>query len=188
MPKHATITKKMIDEAAFNVVRRSGLSALTARNIADELNCSTQPIYSVYRNMSELKKDVMEILNDYIVRYVGNYKRTGQVLLDAGLGYINFAKTEKILFQSFELGMRDPGDDSSIGHVAIRELMEAELKKYTFSKDSRDRIFLQIVVFTYGLAVLNYLNCFEYDEEFTASLIQNTFDSYVKQESERRIT
>jgi len=188
MPKHATITKEMIDRAAFNVVRRSGLSALTARNIADELNCSTQPIYCVYKNMSELKKDAMEILNNYIVRYVGNYKRTGQALLDAGLGYIYFAKTERVLFRSFELGIREPGDDSSIGHSAIRELMEAELKRYAFSKDSRDRIFIQIVVFTYGLAVLSYLNCFEYDEEFTASLIQNSFNSYIKQESERRMT
>lgn len=48
------ITKERILKAAAEVVRKEGAEALNARRIAAEIGCSTQPVYSQFRNMSEL--------------------------------------------------------------------------------------------------------------------------------------
>ena len=45
MPKQK-ITKEMIIETAFEIVRKEGLENLLVKNIAAKLNCSVQPIYS----------------------------------------------------------------------------------------------------------------------------------------------
>lgn len=44
MPPKVKITKKMVTEASFEIVRDSGHENLNARTIAEYLGCSTQPI------------------------------------------------------------------------------------------------------------------------------------------------
>lgn len=45
MARKKTITKDQILAAAFEVATTEGFSKFTARNIANKMNCSTQPIY-----------------------------------------------------------------------------------------------------------------------------------------------
>lgn len=183
MPKPVVITKEMIDEAVFSMVRESGLSVLTARNIADKLGCSTQPIYKTYENMDELKESVMAKLAEFMMRRIMDYRKTGCAFLDSGLGYINFAKTEKVLFRLFCL--ENKGHNIlklDVGNEAVRALMEQELCGKALTKTSKDKIFLQTMIFTYGLAVLALLEHIELSEDEVAELLQKSFDSYVNQE------
>ncbi|MCR4855130.1 MAG: TetR/AcrR family transcriptional regulator, partial [Erysipelotrichaceae bacterium] len=54
MPKRPVTTRDEMIEGAFRLIRRKGLSALTARNLAEELGCSTQPIMYQFPNLKEL--------------------------------------------------------------------------------------------------------------------------------------
>ena len=56
------ITKEIILEAAFKITREMGFENVNARSLAKALGCSTQPIYSRYTNMDELKKKSMTML------------------------------------------------------------------------------------------------------------------------------
>ncbi|CEN43738.1 conserved hypothetical protein [Capnocytophaga canis] len=49
MPKTTTITKEIIIETAFEMVRKEGFAVLSARNIAKQIGCST-PSYFCQRN------------------------------------------------------------------------------------------------------------------------------------------
>ena len=49
MPKPTTITQEVIIETAFEMVRKEGFAVLSARNIAKQIGCSTQPIYWCYK-------------------------------------------------------------------------------------------------------------------------------------------
>jgi len=60
MPPKQTITIEMIVDVAFILVRKQGISALSARNIAKALNCSTQPVYSCFSTMASLEKIVIQ--------------------------------------------------------------------------------------------------------------------------------
>ena len=58
MPPRIKVTKKEITEAALVLVRKYGADAVNARNVALELNCSTQPIFSNFATMDELWESV----------------------------------------------------------------------------------------------------------------------------------
>ena len=45
MPPKVRITKEEIINKAVDIVRRDGAQAINARNVAAELECSTQPIF-----------------------------------------------------------------------------------------------------------------------------------------------
>lgn len=54
------ITKDMIVDAALEIFRAEGFDAVTSRRVAFKLGCSTQPIYFEYKNMDELKNDIVK--------------------------------------------------------------------------------------------------------------------------------
>ena len=191
MPKPTVATKEKILNVAIEMVKELGLSSLSARSLADKLNCSTQPIYNIFQNMDELKVTVLDQLAVFMMNQITEYQKTKCTFLDSGLGYIHFAKTENKLFhlfcldkEVFDLICANEMPHPDIGDEIIRSLMEEELKDVPISPLSKDRIFQQIMIFTYGLAVLAYLDRNEMNDEKTAELLQKTFEDHVNRELE----
>ena len=60
MPPKVRITKENVVNTAMKLVKERGESALNARTIAAELDCSTQPIFSSFTSMEALKEAVIE--------------------------------------------------------------------------------------------------------------------------------
>lgn len=56
MPPKIRVEKEDIIKAAAEIVREKGISSLNARAVAAKLGVSTQPIFSNYSTMEELKK------------------------------------------------------------------------------------------------------------------------------------
>lgn len=182
MTKSAVTTKEMIGRAAFDLARQEGLAALSARAVAERLGCSTQPIYHSFGSMSALKEQTTAGLMDFMMEQITGYRQTGCAFLDSGLGYIHFAKTQKPLFRDFCLESWGHNIiQSEQGNRVIRELMEQELVGRPLSKEEKDKIFLQTMIFTYGMAVLAYLNNLLPSEDQTAQLLDDAFECYVEQ-------
>ena len=55
MPPMQRITREMILERSFAMFSREGMEAVNARSVAKALNCSTQPRFSYYAGMEDLK-------------------------------------------------------------------------------------------------------------------------------------
>ena len=87
-------------EGAFELVRREGHDALTARSLAAELGCSTQPIMYRFPDLAELREEVYRRADEFHTRYV----LEGGDLVGMGLRYVRFAAEEpelfRLLFQS----------------------------------------------------------------------------------------
>ena len=58
MARKESITKDVILSAAFAILEEEGISQVTARKLAARANCSTQPIFRIYRNMEELTQEL----------------------------------------------------------------------------------------------------------------------------------
>jgi len=102
MPPTAKVTKADIIEASLNIIRHKGVSELNARAVAKELKCSTQPIYSIYASMEELKTEVTKTVNDYFDAYLYEHIKKSHASSPygaSGLAYIQFAKEEKELYR-----------------------------------------------------------------------------------------
>jgi len=78
-----------------------GFTVLSARNIAKQIGCSTQPIYWCYKNMDDLKAEICKKALPFLQSVVLSYSKTGNTLLDLGLGYVRMAYTEPALFKAF---------------------------------------------------------------------------------------
>lgn len=105
MPKQR-ITKKMIVDTAFDIVRKDGLQAMVVKNIASKLNCSVQPIYSYCTNMEGLKREVFLKTLSYIQEYMKAHIDPKDFFRSTGVAYLTFAKEEPNLFQLFVLSER----------------------------------------------------------------------------------
>ena len=101
MPKSITITQEIIIETAFEMVRKEGFGVLSARNIAKQIGCSTQPIYCCYKNMEDLKAEICKKALAFLQNVMLSYSKTDNTLLDLGLGYVRMAHTESALFKAF---------------------------------------------------------------------------------------
>lgn len=105
MSTRTKISKDMILDAAFEIVREDGIDSLSNRELASKLKCSIRPIYYQFENVSELEKELYkkiekyfyEFLMDNMVEGIPKYKQVG-------INYIKFAKKEKKLFQTLFMG------------------------------------------------------------------------------------
>ena len=104
MPPVRKITKEDIIKKSLSIVNEEALTSLNARRLAKELMCSTQPIFSQFKNMEELNSAVVDEIYNIFDKYMLKENYNHLVYKDIGLNYIHFAKEYpnyfKILFQS----------------------------------------------------------------------------------------
>ena len=104
MPTKIKISKEMILETAFEIVRKYGTEKLSNRELASKLNCSIRPIYYQFENSEELQKELYKKIERYFYKFlldnmiddIPKYKQVG-------INYIKFAKKEQKLFQTLFL-------------------------------------------------------------------------------------
>ena len=108
MPPKAKITREMIIDATFEIIRNTGVETVNARTISKKLNCSTQPVMYHFKTIDELKRAVYEKSDEYHSAYIMDI-HSNNPMKDIGLNYIQFAVKEKnlfrFLFQSNELSL-----------------------------------------------------------------------------------
>ena len=95
MPKKPTTTKEAMIDGAFRLIREQGHEALTVRNLASFLGCSTQPIMYQFPD-TEILKDLTYQKAD---AFHSEYILTAGDLLEIGIRYIRFAEEEPQLFR-----------------------------------------------------------------------------------------
>jgi len=165
MPKATTITKEIIIDSAFEIARKEGFSYLSARNIAKNIGCSTQPIYWVYKNMDDLKKDVINKMIAHLNEIIASYEKTGKPFLDYGLGYIYVAYTEPVLFKAMYV---DNILNLIIEDIIPEEKVLAVMKQDSCSIGISDDEIMDIAgkswILAHGLASLIASGMLVYDE------------------------
>ncbi|MGG5369436.1 TetR/AcrR family transcriptional regulator [Enterococcus sp. AZ196] len=181
MVNNIIIDKEKIDEVAFEMVRAEGMDVLSARNIAKRLGCSTKPIYRIYKNMDDLKKVVMQSALQYMQHFVYMYKKTNNALLDSGLSYINFAKTEKELFKLISMpkgnGSLDNQNASSVQtDKELHKLVSLELSEKNYSEKRLNQITEHLTIYTYGLAIICFLGIQNFSEDDLAEKLKGFFE------------
>ena len=108
MPKKIKISKDMILEAAFEIVKNDGIEKLSNRELANKLNCSIRPIYYQFENVEEMQKELYIKIEKYLYKFLtSNMAEDIPKYKQIGINYIKFAKKEKKLFQT--LFMSDTG-------------------------------------------------------------------------------
>ena len=101
MPTQIKISKEMILDAAFDIVRLQGMEKLSNRELANKLKCSIRPIYYQFENVKDLQKELYKKIEKYFYKFLLDNMVDGiPQYKQIGINYIKFAKKEKKLFQT----------------------------------------------------------------------------------------
>lgn len=156
MPAVRKVSKEQIIDAAVDVLRDDGFSAINVRSVAKKLGCSTQPIYFSFRNMEELKAALTERaiqmhtqrVRDSLRIHEGNDSRYSSY----GMGFVKFAAEEKQLFRWLYLEGEQLGPYQN--DVLTSEVISVITEEFGYEEDVARRFHQDMVYFTYGLAIL----------------------------------
>lgn len=104
---HQKITRKMVRDAAFSLAREGGMDKVLVKSLASRLGCSVQPIYSYYKDMEELRRDVIDAAGCFFKDYIRRHLQPEDYFRSVGRAYTALAKEEPHLFQLYFLRRRD---------------------------------------------------------------------------------
>ncbi len=155
MPRTSKLTREKVLRAAAEVVRKGGEPALNARAVARELNCSTQPVYSLFQSMEQLRSALTEEAKNAYRRFIDGYlARGGRSRYESfGMGYVKFAQEERGLFRF--LFLRDcetpsmQAEDPFLGDI-LAEMTEL----YHMTEEEARAFHGDMTIYSYGLAAL----------------------------------
>lgn len=178
MPPRSQITKEMIVEAGFQLIRREGAQALNVRSIAEELHCSTQPVMYRFSTVEELTEEIYAAADSYHSEYLMTAEiATDDPMLAIGLRYIRFAAEEKhlfrFLFQSDKYAGKDFGE--IVGGEELSPVFELLQREAEITAEQSREAFASLFLAAHGIASLLANNSMEYSEEYSKGVLNNVF-------------
>ena len=187
MPPKTKITKGEILDAALSLVRQEGSGALNARALAGVLNCSTQPIFSNYGSMDEVRADIIRKAEAVYGQYVREDMESGKYppYKGSGMAYIRFAVEERELFKL--LFMRDRSKEVLPGITPDMEvLMEIIQKNVGISREKAERFHLSMWAHVHGIATMAATSYLQLDWELISLMLTEAYQGlrlyYTKEE------
>lgn len=142
MPPKPKFTREEVASVAFTMIKEGGVSALTARDLGARMGTSARPIFTLFKNMEDVKqaaralavKEFMAYISDY-QEYTPAFKRIGMMIVSYG---IHEPELFKLLFLQehprgvgFEESLKDlNGMDETCVQLVMRDygLKEGEAR------------------------------------------------------------
>lgn len=174
MPPKPKVTKEQILQCALTLVRKKGVGALTAKRLATELSCSTQPIFWHYESMESLKQDIFDAALAIFGEHLRRHDPKHSPYLTIGLNYIRFATEERELFRLLFM--------SDFGHTDVidaRVEMDYILGIIEESEDVRQEtaqiIYRDMWLFSHGIAAMMATGTANFNEEEVQDMLSDVY-------------
>lgn len=158
MPPKAKYTREEIINKAFEMARKTGIESVVARELGKELGTSSSPIFTAFKNMEELHKEVRKVAMREFEAYVHDAVNYSPAFKYVGIKMIEFAMKEPKLFQLLYMSEHD---GSQTYAMLIEELgdtvkvcIEIIQREYDLSKSEAELVFRQVWLHTFGICVL----------------------------------
>lgn len=181
MARKATITQKEIVNAAFKITKKEGFEAITSRKLAAAAGCSTQPIFRIYENMDELKKDLYDKAAEFYLEYYDEYKKTHDVpFVDLGLAYIGFAEKYPHLFRLLFISHEGTEGKSMYDLVngnsenVVREINRASSQ----GAANAQNLFMQMWIFIHGAGCMAVTGDYDLDEASSVKMLESAYMAF----------
>ncbi len=189
MPPKVKITKEDIIKTALALVRQNGEQAINARSVAASLGCSTQPVFSNFATMEDLKQAVIDAAFEICNVYIEREKASGLYppYKACGMAYIRFAKEEKELFKL--LYMRDRTSEVTHKEGVLFDQMTEMAQQNTDLNYDRARTFhLEVWAFVHGIAAMFATNYVDIDWDLVSQMVTHAYrglkEQYKMEETE----
>ena len=151
------ITKDMIVDAALEIFRAEGFDAVTSRRVAFKLGCSTQPIYFEYKNMDELKNDIVKKVVGQLNEIFSSLSNEGKedpdefVYRSFGLSFLKFVQADPFVFR--QIYIVDGKIGRQVDNLRMPIILDILENKYGYKKETALAIHKMASCSLMGMAV-----------------------------------
>jgi len=181
MPPKVRVTREDIIRSAVEIVRTSGADALNARRVAAALDCSTQPVFSNFSTMEELRLAVVEAADRMFQEFMQREMARGEFppYKASGRAYIRFAQEERELFKL--LYMRDRAGEVIPQEDALSRQMEGMVQENTGVSGAAAKLFhLEMWACVHGIASMLATGFLELEPELISRMLTDFFQGMKK--------
>lgn len=181
MPPTVRFTRDAVLHAACQLMRREGMEALNARAIAKELGGSTQPIFRLFTNMEDLRRElILYVARQFQAHAEADMAQSDSPYIQLCTTYLLYGRDEPELFKL--LFMRDRVSEGQYSDQTNFDLVFNIIKKETpLDDETALRFFERTWLFIHGLAVCiatKYIPC--QDERYLISMVKEAYNAAVK--------
>jgi AcrR family transcriptional regulator len=184
MPPKQKFTKEEIVTAALEIIRKDGITALTARRLGAELKSSARPIFTVFQNMEEVQKEAVLAARALYNQYVVNGLAEPNSFKGVGMAYMRFAKDEPKLFQL--LFMTENGTVPELMEVLSiiddnsKQILEAVQKGFGLDDTKARMVYQYLWIFTHGIATLSATKVCQFSDAESSSMLDDVCRSILQ--------
>lgn len=164
MPPKQRITREMILERSFAMFCKEGMESVNARSVAKALNCSTQPIFSYFFGMEDLKNALGQKARDTFEITMADAAKT-KSLVDCCCAYIHFATEQPCVFSHLFMCVGDRNGMVRIGDAVRSEVIAAECEREKLDEAQVSDLYTKLWTYAHGLASMSAIHRVTLDEE-----------------------
>lgn len=182
MPPRVKVSREDILSAAVELVRSHGENCLNARTLAAALRCSTQPVFSNFATMEDLRFAVMAKADEICTNFIETEVKKGEFppYKASGMAYIRFAKEERELFRL--LFMRDRRHENCPTTSKLDTLMEPVVESNTgLSGDEAKLFHLGMWAYVHGVAAMFATGFLDLDWALVSRMLTDAYQGHRKQ-------
>jgi AcrR family transcriptional regulator len=183
MSRKATITQEEIVNAAFKITVKEGFDQITSRKLAGAAGCSTQPIFRIYDNMDELKKDVLDKAIKYFEDFCrGREKKHDTPFIDLGISYICFAQQHSNLFKLLFVS-NDVKEAKSMYDI-VNGSEENIVKEVSRAREqgvqNAEHLFMKMWIFIHGAGCMAVTGDYDLEEADSVAMLKSAYEAFSK--------
>lgn len=187
MPPKVKFSREEIIDAAFAAAREKGFSGITAREVADRLNCSVAPIYVNFAAIDDLADAVLQrvfaISNELLAK-----QTSPRIFENIGRASLAFAREYPVILREL---IMNPAVHQSSREEQTETLVDALSEDPDIGKLSREerrRLLAKMQIFQTGLTVMTANGSLPswIDDEAAEKLLMETGDQLLQAAVEKK--
>lgn len=168
MPPKAKFTREQIIQAAVDVTKEQGISALTAREVGKRLGTSSTPVFVAFENMDDLKQEVFNEVEKQYSKYIEEGLNYTPMFKAFGVRMIEYAREYPNLFKVLFMNLDESNTNYSdmILNFPCADICLKAIKEQTQLNDNEaELLFKQVLVCGLGICYLVSSKTCEFTDE-----------------------
>lgn len=179
MPAKKQITKDMILNAALKLLRQHGFEAITIKELAKELKCSTQPVYLSFTGMDELRNELIPLSVKEFEDIMKSDSKDGIIRL-YGMEYIHFAQNEPKLFYFLFMRSNAFVETKRTLLPIIEQSIEELIDTYHISYEEADYLHDHLWMHIHGIASMIATNFCDWNMEKVSYMLKECKTAFTR--------
>lgn len=158
MPPKPKFSREEIIKTAFETVTEKGTEKLTARELGLALGSSPRPIFTLFKNMDEVKNEVKREAMNYFENYkkeafadMPHFKREGMKMIIFGSEKPNLYR---LLFMEEQKNVKSFVDIFQKLGKSAEESVKIIRKDYGLNQKNAEMLFENMWIYTFGIGTL----------------------------------